>query len=99
MSGTYVLRVALVGKDVIEGLHPIIPSVPSRFFEGVDCRIGNVASPNKRSITDIPNTYEEVIVLIGRSGNPTLKDSTFENRGYGEDRYQNYMTINGTVNK
>lgn len=38
-------------------------------------------------------------MLIGRSGNPTLKDSTFENRGYGEDRYQNYMTINGTVNK
>jgi uncharacterized YccA/Bax inhibitor family protein len=40
-----------------------------------------------------------VIVLIGRSGNPTLKDSTFENKEYGEDRYQNYMTINGTVNK
>lgn len=38
-------------------------------------------------------------MLIGRSGNPTLKDSTFENRGYGEERYQNYMTINGTVNK
>ncbi|WP_366296789.1 Bax inhibitor-1/YccA family protein [Paenibacillus sp. AN1007] len=37
--------------------------------------------------------------MIGRSGNPTLKDSTFENRGYGEERYQNYMTINGTVNK
>lgn len=38
-------------------------------------------------------------MLIGRSGNPTLKDSTFENKGYGEERYQNYMTINGTVNK
>ncbi|WP_342556479.1 Bax inhibitor-1/YccA family protein [Paenibacillus sp. FSL R7-0652] len=37
--------------------------------------------------------------MIGRSGNPTLKDSTFENKGYGEERYQNYMTINGTVNK
>lgn len=41
-----------------------------------------------------------MIALIGRSGNPTLKDSTFEDsRGYGDDRYQTRMTINGTVNK
>lgn len=36
-------------------------------------------------------------LLIGRSGNPTLKDNTFKQSGYYSG--QNAMTIDGTVNK
>ncbi|MDZ7543937.1 hypothetical protein GNF83_22805, partial [Clostridium perfringens] len=35
--------------------------------------------------------------MIGRSGNPTLNEKTFEKSGYYNDRET--MTIGGTVNK